>query len=191
MKLTFRLKGGSGSGNFGHAGRPGKVGGSDSNGTDTATGSGWNINGDNIHSRKQGNRSVTIIPIEGNKYGKFLVREMLNGELNGKYNAPSLDAAKASADKYLATKPEHMSNTASQQARTTKVIDYASDTAEAVVTEFGDRISDSMWKRKVEPFIKKYVAQKFDMTQDEFDNEFTDAFASAFDDMIVGSGKFN
>lgn len=28
MKLTFRLKGGAGSGNFGHAGRPGKVGGS-------------------------------------------------------------------------------------------------------------------------------------------------------------------
>lgn len=28
MKLTLRLKGGDGSGNFGHAGRPGKVGGS-------------------------------------------------------------------------------------------------------------------------------------------------------------------
>lgn len=28
MKITFRLKGGAGSGNFGHSGRPGKRGGS-------------------------------------------------------------------------------------------------------------------------------------------------------------------
>jgi hypothetical protein len=34
MKLAFRLKGGPGSGNHGHAGRPGKVGGSEPSGTD-------------------------------------------------------------------------------------------------------------------------------------------------------------
>lgn len=31
-KITFRLKGGTGSGNFGHAGRPGKIGGSSGGG---------------------------------------------------------------------------------------------------------------------------------------------------------------
>lgn len=33
MRLTIRYKGGSGSGNFGHSGRPGKVGGSADDGT--------------------------------------------------------------------------------------------------------------------------------------------------------------
>lgn len=32
-KITFRLKGGSGSGNFGHDGRPGKLGGSSGGGS--------------------------------------------------------------------------------------------------------------------------------------------------------------
>jgi hypothetical protein len=58
MKITFRFKGGSGSGNFGHAGIPGKVGGSAS-GSLTA--------GSKLVSKATGN-VLTVIGIRGDGY---------------------------------------------------------------------------------------------------------------------------